>query len=362
MAAGQLGPRRRGGCGQPQQPAAVGAQVDPAQPRLLGCAQVGHGDRVGPVEVGEGGACGARRLAVHGRQHRHLRGRPVAAELRGDRGVHVVLGGGARQGPVTRDRGQHPRLDLAEVGAHQHVPRLRPHRRAQLSRQVVQPRRRSHAARRPVGRLPLAAQPAVRPDVAVAPRPAVRRCGPLRLAPGEQRRHGRGGGGVRLEPPRAGVGQVQADPRQPLLDLVGAAQVHGQVGEDQRIPRGPLRRLGRRVGRPWADHVGQQRARHVAVERQPAVLQLDRQQGRRGLGPRGEHRQRRPLARRSGVRQGGQRRGLLLLERQGHLGPGRRRLQVLEPPAPQPLPAELAVRAHRSDRVVEVEQVAVDAP
>ena len=54
----------------------------------------------------------------------------------------------AGQGRVARHRGQHPRLDLAEVGPHEHVPRLGDDGRPQVGGHVVEPGRRRSSGRR----------------------------------------------------------------------------------------------------------------------------------------------------------------------------------------------------------------------
>ena len=78
------------------------------------------------------------RRAVHRAEHGDLGDAAVDAEPVGDRLVEVVVGGGGDQRVITRDGGQHPRLDLAEVGAHEHVPGFGRDGRPHLGGQVVQ--------------------------------------------------------------------------------------------------------------------------------------------------------------------------------------------------------------------------------
>ncbi len=123
------------------------------------------------------------------------------------------------------------------------MPGLGGDRAAQLGRQVVQAGLRRHPAGRAVARLPAAAQPAVRTDVAVEPGVAVRRLDPLRLAPGEQGLDDRVHAAERLQPPRAGVGHVDADLAQQVAHLKRVAQVGPQarsVLQHNGIPSLPL--------------------------------------------------------------------------------------------------------------------------
>ena len=191
-----------------EQPAAVRTQVDATQAGVLCVAQVRHRPREGPVHVLERLAGHAGGLPVHRCQHGDLRGRAVAAELGGDRGVHVVLACGPCEPRVPRDGGEDARLHLTEVPAYEDAAGLGAYRRSELGREVVQPRLSGHPAGSPVGGVPRSTEPAIVGDVAVEPGVPVRRGDPLGLAPGQQGSHCRRAGSVRLEPPGPRVGYV----------------------------------------------------------------------------------------------------------------------------------------------------------
>ena len=212
--------------------------------------------------------------------------------------------GGRGQRGVAGDGGQHPRLDLAEVGADQHVARLggappaaaRPAGCAARRAAVIRPAAPSAAGHAPRSR-PSGA------DVPVEPAVAVRRGDPLGLAPGQQRGDQRVGAAERLQPPRPGVGHVDPDrgraarapargcagrraPRPPHPSRAGSRSTPRRPARPGRPPR-------RRVGRARADEAGRcSRSAARAVDRQPVVLQLDGQQRGGRLGVRGEDGQR----------------------------------------------------------------------
>ena len=155
--------------GHPDQPPAVGAQVLPGLRGAVGGVEVAHGDRVSGPHPPRRPAAVPGRLPVHRRDHRDLGGRPVDAELGGHREVHVVGRGGGGERGVAGDGGEHPGLDLPEVGPDEQVPGLGDDRPAEHGGHVVQPARRGHPPGRPVAAGPGPAQPAVRTEV---PRPA----------------------------------------------------------------------------------------------------------------------------------------------------------------------------------------------
>ena len=102
------------------------------------------------------------------------------------------------------------RLDLAEVGTHEHEARLGDDRRSEIGGHVVQSGRRGHPPGGAVRRRPLAAQPSVGADVGVEPRVAERRRDALGLAPDEQVVDERMLVAQLLETPRPGVGHLDA--------------------------------------------------------------------------------------------------------------------------------------------------------
>ena len=132
---------------------------------------------------------------------------------------------GCSKCPVARHRGQHPWLDLAEVGTDEHVPGLGHDRRTHQRRHVVQAGRRGHPAGGAVGRRPLAAQSAVVSEVLVEPAVSERGVDALGLSPREQRLDHRVRVAQRLQPPCAGVGHLDAHSPQQRLHLSRTPQV-----------------------------------------------------------------------------------------------------------------------------------------
>ena len=171
-----------GGC-QHDQPSAVGTQVTARPPGAVGRVEIGHRHRISRVEAAQRLGSVAGSLPVHRAQDRDLGDWPVHAELRRHRRVQVVGPGRRRQRLITGHRGQHPRLDLPQVGPDEHVPVGGHDGRAQRGRHVVQARGRGHPARRAVRAGPLAAQPPVGAEMIVQPRVAIRSSDPLRLPP-----------------------------------------------------------------------------------------------------------------------------------------------------------------------------------
>ncbi len=201
----------------------------------------------------------SRRLAVHRSQHGDLGDVTGHAEPCGHGGVHVVVPGGSRECVVVRHCREDPGLDLAEVGADEHVVRLGDDRRAEFRGHVVQPRGRGHPAGRAVRRRPLPSETPVGPDVLVEPAVPEGGGDALGLAPGEQRVDDLVLVTQLLETPGAGVGHLDADASQQRLHAGGVAQI--EVAERTREMRGA--RGGRvrrravassaRVDRSWTD-------------------------------------------------------------------------------------------------------------
>jgi len=283
-------PGRRVGPGSTShrhQPPAVGAQVASGLAGPVPGVQVRHRDRIGGLEPPQRNRAVTGRLPVHRAEHRHLRDRPLHLQGFGHRRVQVIRQRRGRQRGVPGHRGEHPRLDLPQIRADEHVPRLRDHRRTQHRRHVVQPSRRRHPPGRAVAPGPLAAQPPVRAEMRVQPPVTVGRRDPLRLPPLQQ------GLDQRIlvlqfsQPRRPGVRHVDAHLAQQVLDLDRTAQVgdraRGQVPEHDLVPLRPQRkRLGVAA---WArpDETGQQFLGQRAVHRQPFVGQLGAEQFDRRL-------------------------------------------------------------------------------
>ena len=350
-------PRLRGR--QLDQAAAIGAQVTACPPGPVGGIEVGHRHRVGRVEAAQRLGAVPGGLPVHRAEDRDLGHRPLHAELRRHRRVQVVGAGRRHQGPVPGHRGQHPRLDLAQVGPDEHVPVGGDDGRAQRGRHVVQARRRRHPAGRAVRAGPRAAQPAVRAEVRVQPGIAVGGGDPLRLPPVEQRSDQR----MRIphlpQPRGPGVRHVDTHPGQQRLHLSRAAQVggdaRGRVPQDLRVTGGPLRRGVGLAARPGTDEGGQDLLRDSPVHRQPVRAQLHAEQFGGGLGA-GRRQGHRPVIQR------GQRRLLLPGEVQGQGGPACHPLRAVRPAAADPLRAQVPVRRHRVAGVAHVHTEQVERP
>jgi hypothetical protein len=269
------------------QPPAVRAQVTAGPPGPVGGVEVGHRHRVGRVEPAQRLGAVTGGLAVHGGEHGDLGGRPVQAELLGHRGVEVVSPGRVGQRPVPGDGGQHPRLDLAEIGPDEDVPVLGHDRLAQRGRHVVQPRGRGHPARGPVRSGPAPAQPAVGPEVLIQPGVAVGGGDAFRLAPLQQGANQRMRVTVFPQPPRPRVRHVHADPGQQRAHLRRAAQVRGRAR--RRVAQHLLVTGGAQGGgfglaaRPRPDEPGEHPLSGCPVHRQPVHGQLGAQQLGRGL-------------------------------------------------------------------------------
>ena len=141
----------------PDEAPAVGAHIPAGDAVGVRGAQVAHRHWIGSFQSFERLARRARGLPVHRREHRHLGDGPLHPEPRGDRGVEVVVLRGAHETRVARHRGEHPRLDLPEIGPDERVAVLGQHRLAQHGGHVVQPARRGHPPGRAVGPGPRAA-------------------------------------------------------------------------------------------------------------------------------------------------------------------------------------------------------------
>ena len=227
----------------------MGPQRARGLPRAIRVLEVRHRDRVRVVEPAQRPRAVARRLPVHRAEHRDLRGRAIDTERLGDRRVQIVGPRRARELGVARHRGEHARLDLTEVGAHEHVAGPGDHRGAHVGRQVVEPGRGSHPARRTVAAGPRAAQ-AAGVHIVVEPCVAERGRDPFALPPRQQRVDDGMRGAHALEPRRARVGHVDADRAEHRLHLAGAAQVErrtrGQVPQHLRVARLDARGAARR--------------------------------------------------------------------------------------------------------------------
>ena len=325
-------------------PATVGAQVPAGPPGAVSLVQVGHGDRVRRLEAAQRLRAVPGGLPVHGAQHRDLGGGPVHPQLLRHRGVEVVGHGRGGQGAVPRHRGEHPRLDLAQVSPDEDVPGFGHDRPAHYGRHVVQATGGRHPAGRAVGAGPRAAQPAVGPEMGVQPPVAVRGGDPFRLAPLQQRRDQRVSVAERAQPPRPGVGNVHPGLGQQEAHLRRAAQVGGRarrrVPQHLRVARGPVPgRLGPGA-RARAHERGQDLLGDGPVHRQPVGRQLRAQQFGGGFGLRRGHGHR-------PVRQPGQR---LLLKPgggQGQLRPAGHPFGTGRPAAADPAGPQVAAGLHR---------------
>ena len=326
---------------QPDQAATVGAQVTTCPPGPVGGIEVGHRHRVGRVEAAQRLGTVPGGLPVHRAEDRHLGHRPVHAELRRHRRVQVIGAARRHQGAVRGHRGQHPRLDLAQVSPDEHVPLGGDHGRAQGGRHVVQARRRGHPAGRAVRAGPGAAQPAVGGQVLIQPRIAVGGGDPLRLPPVEQRSDQRMRVPHLPQPPGPGIRHVHAHPGQQRLHLGRAAQVdgdaRGDVPQHLRVAGGPLRHRVGVTARPGADEGGQDLLRDGPVHRQPVGGQLRAEQFGGGFG----------AGRREGHRPAVQRRLLLPGDIQGQGRPPCHPPGTVRPAAAEPLRAQVPVRRHR---------------
>ena len=185
------------------------------------------------------------------------------------------LAAGRGQRVVARHRREHPGLDLAEVGAHEHVARLGDDARAQVGGHVVQPGRRRHPPGGAVRARPLAAEAAVGADVLVEParsrtssrparpcatsaaarRPGARRAAPRAATPGCRGPRCRPGAAATSPGPGCG-GRTRALGRDVAQHLgVAPARVR-RPRRPSSAGRGPTkppmtasRRPGRRAGR-----------------------------------------------------------------------------------------------------------------
>ncbi len=155
------------------------------------------------------------------------------------------------------------------------------HRRSQVGGHVVQTRRRRHAAGRAVAARPVAAQPPVGAEVFVEPAVAERRGDPFGLAPLQQGVDQRVSSGDRLQPPRPGVGQFDADAAQQRLDLCRIAQVVACV---RRVLQHLCIACSSLLGglglaaRPRADEAGDDLLGGTPIHRQPVGRQFGAQQ------------------------------------------------------------------------------------
>ncbi len=164
-------------------------------------------------------------LAIHRSEHRNFGGGPVDTQLGGYLLVKVVVERGQSQSLVAGNGGQHPRLDLTEVGAYEHVPWLGHDRRPQVGGHAVKPSRSSHPARRTVGAGPYPPEPPVGTEMVVEPGVPVGGRHPLGFPPGQQGTHNRVSVLDGSKPLGPGVDYLDAEPGEQRLDLDVTAHV-----------------------------------------------------------------------------------------------------------------------------------------
>ena len=335
------------------------AQVGAALRRRVGVSQVSHRHRVLALEPGQGLGAAPGGRSVHRTEHGELRECAIGAELSGHTLVHVVVVGGVGERVVPRDRGEHAWFDLPEVGAHEHVALLGDDGGTELSRHVVQARRRRHPARRSVRPRPVAAQTTVGAEVLVDPEVAERGADALGPTPREER----GDDGMPvdhpLESPRSCVGHLDAGAAQERPDRVRAAQVDavgdGEVGEHLGVALGQTPHLVLDRERPRADEARDDPLGGGPVHREAVTFEFGAEDLRRRL----RHR-RAPSAVRSGegpdvlggfAPEGGV---LSTLALDGELGPGDHPGGRIAPRPLRPVVAEVAVGADRFVRIAVV--------
>jgi hypothetical protein len=223
--------------------------------------------------------------AVHRPEHPDLGVGPGRHRSTGDHAL-VQVGGPRRlgHGRVAAHPGEHPRLQLRDVGDDEPPPRVGDRRRTDLRRDR---QRTATGGRPPSGHDPagqeVRAEPAV-PDPGVQPVPAVGSEQPGQLLVLQQQRDPRVV--ELLEGPGAGVGHRQ--PRR----LQGAQQagrrVRVQLGSAEGRPdpqQQPVQRHRAPAGRrPRAEQLAQQPVVDVGAPRQPGVGHLGGHQGTGGLG------------------------------------------------------------------------------
>ncbi len=224
------------------------------------------------------------------------------------------------------------------------MPGFGDNRVAHVGRHVVQTRRRGHPARGTIRSRPLAAQTAIGAYMLVEPRVTVGRAHPLRLAPREERIDERVRVAQLLEPPRARVGNLDADAPQERLHLLGASEItfHAprRVAQHVGVAPGALGHGVCIVARPRADQRGDERLGHSSVDRQAVDRQLGAQQ-LRGRFSTGGHRGAPRVA------QLGQASLLIPGREERQLRPRREVLEGLRPAAVDPVGPEIAVAAGR---------------
>ena len=285
-------------------------------------------------------------LAVHRSQHRDLRRVAVDTDLRRDGRIHVAGSCGTHECAVPRHGGEHPRLDLSEVGADEHVAGFGAHRRSEIGGHVVQAGRGGHPTGGAVGRRPLAPQPTVGPHERVDPAVPERRGDALRLAPSEQRIHQR----VithSLKPPRPRVGHVDPGTPKHRLHLRRVAEVDrcsARRVAQHLVVAAPARsdRVG--VGSRSRSHEpGDDPLRLIAVHRQPPGGELRAQQFGSRLRPGSGHSVGSLGRREMALLQGG---GLRCQPR-----PARQAFRTLGPATVDPVGTQISVGTHGMLRV-----------
>ena len=166
-------------------PAAVGAQVLSPLAGPVAGVEVGHRHRIGRSRPRRARAPWPVVWPYMAPEHGDLGRRPVDAELGRHRGVEVVADRRRGERRVTGHGGQHPGLDLAEVGPDEHVPGLGDHRPASPPACCgARPTPSSARRRRP--RPSTCPEATVGAEVLVEPPVAVGRPDALGLAPGQQ--------------------------------------------------------------------------------------------------------------------------------------------------------------------------------
>ena len=191
--------------------------------------------------------------------------------------------GRLREGVITGERGEHPRLELGRVRDHQHPAGIRNDRAADHPRNLQRaaaaagPPARNHSPDHVLRVEPAAADPFVQPG------PAVRRVQPGQLLVFEQ--NGIAGWSMLPEHARAGGLDLDAVGRERLQQLcrgVGVDRAAAERGGDLGCEVGQPGRPEPRPG-PAAEQAGQQGVVHVSPPRHAPGAHLGCGQAARGL-------------------------------------------------------------------------------
>ncbi len=231
----------------------------PARPAAAAVSEERHRGRVGALEPTERMSGLAGRGAVHRAEHRHLGDAALDAESLRDRLVEVVVGGRGDQRLVARDRGEHARFDLAEIGADEPMARVGGDRRSHLGGEVVQSGRRGHPAGRTVAAAPLADQSPARGRArrATGTRRWWRSARPCARSAGRGPADGRHGAARAATP---GCRARRPRPAEHRLDVGGVAEIDRvarvEVAQDLVVACPAHLVLFGRVPRAWPDGLG----------------------------------------------------------------------------------------------------------